>query len=444
MRELVLGSPWATLFLRKLVENNEFRNKFINRYADEMNTRYLPTNVTSHFIGIYENMYDEMENHIDRWTESEPWVTEESVYQFVDNMNNFAANRQPEAKYHILNQFDLDSYHEIVLFNETPELGYVILNNNLKIQDDEWSGDYFEDVPITLKAIAESGYEFSHWSGVVNSTDSEIEINISENSEIEAHFINSSGLNLVINEINYKSSDNFNPGDWVELYNPNQDDINITGWILKDNNDSNEFIFPESTYINGNDYLVIVRNSDDFSEFYPDIDSFVGEFDFGLSASGDAVRLFDSDLILHDEVYYESTSPWPPLSNGDGYTLELIDPSYDNSIPASWSNINYHGSPDAINSATASINEEDLLFTRVYPNPFVESLYILLDLETSDFVTINIFDLKGSLVDNIHSGILNSGMQRINKNLEKLTQGIYILKIKTRSGITQTEKIIKF
>ena len=157
-----------------------------------------------------------------------------------------------------------------------------------------------------MKAIAESGYEFSHWSGVVNSTDSEIEINISENSEIEAHFINSSGLNLVINEINYKSSDNFNPGDWVELYNPNQDDINLTGWILKDNNDSNEFIFPESTYINGNDYLVIVRNSDDFSEFYPDIDSFVGEFDFGLSASGDAVRLFDSDLILHDEVYYLS------------------------------------------------------------------------------------------------------------------------------------------
>ena len=31
-----------------------------------------------------------------------------------------------------------------------------------------------------------------------------------------------------------------------------------------------------------------------------------------------------------------------------------------------------------------------------------------------------------------------------NKNLEKLTQGIYILKIKTTSGITQTEKIIKF
>ena len=75
---------WATLFIRKLVQNITFRNKFINRYADEMNTRYLPTNVTSHFIDIYENMYDEMSSHIERWNESEPWVSQETVYQFVD------------------------------------------------------------------------------------------------------------------------------------------------------------------------------------------------------------------------------------------------------------------------------------------------------------------------------------------------------------------------
>ena len=435
---------WATLFFRKLMQNEEFRHKFINRFADEMNTRFLPSNVTDHFLEIHDNMYNEMLNHIDRWIQSEPWVNVNTVYQFVDNMNNFAINRQPEAKQHILNSFDLDEYHEVVLFNNQPNMGFIKLNNNLKIQEEEWSGDYFQDVPITLKAIADPGYEFSHWTGYVNSTESEIEVNISESSEIQAHFINSSGLNLVINEINFKSSDDFNPGDWVELYNPNQDDINISGWILKDNNDSNEFIFPDGTIISGYNYLVIVRNSDDFSELYPEIDYFIGEFDFGLSASGDAVRLFDSDLIIHDEVYYESTSPWPTLSDGDGYTLELINPSYDNSLPSSWSNINYHGSPDAVNSATASVSEEDLMYTRVYPNPFVESLYILFELNVSDFVTVDIYDLKGSLVNNLFSGILNSGMNRINKNLEKLTKGIYILKIKTRSGVTQTEKIIKF
>ena len=124
--------------------------------------------------------------------------------------------------------------------------------------------------------------------------------------------------------------------------------------------------------------------------------------------------------------------------------MELIDPSYDNSLPSSWSNINFHGSPDAINSATASINEEDLFFTRVYPNPFIETLHILLELKISDFVTIDIFDLKGTLVKNIYSGRMNSGIQRIYKNLEKLNTGFYILKINTASGISHTEKIIKY
>ena len=62
----------------------------------------------------------------------------------------------------------------------------------------------------------------------------------------------------------------------------------------------------------------------------------------------------------------------------------------------------------------------------------------------SEFVTIDVYDLKGALIHNIHSGVLNSGIQRINKNLDKLNTGIYILKINTASGISKTEKIIKY
>ena len=436
--------PGATLFLRKLTRNDQFKIKFINRFADEMNSRYLPSNVTSHFLEIYYNIYDELSNHIDRWSESQPWADLNSVYYYVDNMNNFAINRQPEVKLHILDHFSLNSYNEIILVNDEPEKGHIIINNNLKVRVNEWSGDYFEDIPITLRAVAEEGYEFSHWSGDIDSSEIEIQINVNQITNIEAHFSNASTLNIVINEINYKSSENFDPGDWIELFNPNADAIDISGWILKDNNDNNQYLFPQGTFINGEDYLVIVRNSDNFLQFYPEIDSFIGEFGFGLSSSEDAVRLFDSDLIIQDEVYYSSSSPWPPLANGQGYTLELIDPSYDNSLAQSWSNINYHGSPDSINSTTASLDDEDLFYTRVYPNPFFQTLFILLELDLSEFVTIDIFDLKGSLVNNIHSGVLNSGIQRIDKNLEKLNAGIYILKIKTASGLSQTEKIIKF
>ena len=435
---------WATLFLRKLVQNIEFRNLFINRYADEMNTRYLATNVTSHFLSIYDNMYNEMLNHIDRWIDSEPWVNTGTVYQFVDNMNNFAINRQPFAKSHILEEFNLNDYHEVTLFNETPNFGFIILNDNLKIQEDEWSGDYFEDVPISLYAIAESGYEFSHWSGLIDSTSQQIQVNINDNSEIQAHFVPSSGLNLVINEINYKSPDDFDTGDWIELYNPNPDDIDISGWVLKDNNDSNQFVFPQNTTIQGNGYLVVVRNSEDFTSFYPEISSIIGEFDFGLSSSGDSVRLFNSDLIIHDEVNYGVTSPWPDLPNGGGYTLELIDPNLDNLLPESWSNINFHGSPNAINSATASINEESELFTRIYPNPVVSNLYFIIEQKNTEITEIKITDLNGRLVKTVFKGNLVSGVHRFTENLSMLSSGIYILNFSTTSGLNQSHKLVKF
>ena len=48
---------------------------------------------------------------------------------------------------------------------------------------------------------------------------------------------------LAINEINYKSSDDFDPGDWIEIYNPNESSINLSNWVLKDDNDSTHLFF---------------------------------------------------------------------------------------------------------------------------------------------------------------------------------------------------------
>ena len=34
----------------------------------------------------------------------------------------------------------------------------------------------------------------------------------------------------------------FNAEDWVEFYNANDDSVNISGWVFKDENDNDEFI----------------------------------------------------------------------------------------------------------------------------------------------------------------------------------------------------------
>ena len=79
-------------------------------------------------------------------------------------MKNFAINRHPIVKEHIKQQFGLPNFHPLNITNLDTSEGFVEVNENLSIQEDSWTGDYFETVPVKLTAIAEFGYEFSHWS----------------------------------------------------------------------------------------------------------------------------------------------------------------------------------------------------------------------------------------------------------------------------------------
>ena len=434
------NAPWATFMLRNLIQNTEFRNKFVNRYADEINTRFLGSNVVQHFNDIYDRIIEEVPDHMQRWN------SDDDPYNYVEYMINFAVNRPEYAKEHILSELDLPNYHKVSIDNPTPDIGFVKVNNNLKIQELTWNGDYFEEVPITLKAIPEFGYTFSHWSGATDSTEEEITLDVNGDKFIEAYFVEDqtpTDLNIVINEINYKSSDDFNSDDWIELYNPNDYSIDVSNWIFTDDNDANTYVFPENTIIQEESYLVVVKDIGDFSNSFAEISNYIGEFDFGLSSSSDAIRIFNSEMVIQDEVYYTSSFPWPNLGNGDGYTLELISPSLDNSLPESWTNFNQYGSPNQVNSPTASINNIEQINAVLWPNPVGNSLNITLNIDYSAKYTIDLFDLKGVNLKTIFSGNLGLGDININYRTDNLSSGVYIIKIISNNGINKMIKFIK-
>jgi hypothetical protein len=79
----------------------------------------------------------------------------------------------------------------------------------------------------------------------------------------------------------------------------------------------------------------------------------VGNFEFGLGGGGERIRLFNSDELLINEVEYDDASPWPTEPDGNGPTLELIHPSFDNSSGANWSYSIDNGTPGAENSVYA-------------------------------------------------------------------------------------------
>ena len=155
---------------------------------------------------------------------------------------------------------------------------------------------------------------------------------------------------VVINEINYNSSDAFDPDDWVEIYNGNSDVMDLSSWVLKDDDDDHFFTLPSNTFLQPYQYLILCRDTVKFRALFPEVISYYGGMDFGLGGGGDYVRLFDANGSMVDMVEYDDDDPWPTLSDGSGPTLELRHPSLDNSLWENWSASIGNGTPGAINS----------------------------------------------------------------------------------------------
>jgi hypothetical protein len=235
---------------------------------------------------------------------------------------------------------------------------------------------------------------------------------------------------MVINEINYRSIDSFNPDDWIELYNPESTAKDISNWKIKDDNDSHVFVIPEGTQVEANGYLVVVKDEADFAAAFPGT-PYIGELGFGFGGS-DEVRLYSSDDKLIDEVKYESESPWPTCAYETGNTLELISPDLDNSLPESWSCINENGSPNAVNSSNLYIENIAYSLTNIFPNPVKNTLYISGD---SNNYNIKVYSLLGQIV------ITDYNVNEV--DVSSLTKGIYIIKINDEN-FTTTKRFIKF
>ncbi len=177
--------PWSTLLFRKLMENSQFRNQFINQFADEFNGRFKASRVRQHIDAIANLMEPEMENHFQRWGEGK---TANEWQSAVGVLRNFGDNRLSPLKEYIRNYFGLSGMYQLNIAINNPAAGSVELNS-LLLSSANWQGEYFDDVPVSLTAVANEGYVFSRWQGDINTANSSVELSRSSNTSLEAVFI---------------------------------------------------------------------------------------------------------------------------------------------------------------------------------------------------------------------------------------------------------------
>lgn len=188
-------SNLPTLLIRRLLENDQYRDYFVTRFADLLNTTFKESRVLE-IVDQYEAVYGpEIEENGKRWSNyalnSQDWEED------VDNIKEFALNRPEFQRTHLIEKFDLDKEVDLVVNVSNDAAGYVHLNtidllpstDGIEESTYPWLGVYFKNLPVDLKAIPKEGYVFSHWSGASDSTDPEISLTLTNDTYIKAHFI---------------------------------------------------------------------------------------------------------------------------------------------------------------------------------------------------------------------------------------------------------------
>jgi len=435
--------PWGTYLLRTLLTNNSFKSEFINRFADRLNYDFEPTRVKHIIDSLKSNIADEMPYHIARWNH---------IPNFNANLNNmktFATYRPNYLRGFINERFALDGTVYLTVDVSDVTRGYIQVSS-LRIRDGfPWTGKYFKSNPVRVTAISNPGYEFSHWEGI-DSVKPSILLNIPLSGlNLKAVFQKSvkEYNSIVINEINYKSPEDHDCGDWVELFNSTSGPVDLSGWVFKDADDTHKFVITSGTVIQANQYLVLYESEDKFRAFYPGLTSAMGQFGFGLSETEDVVRLFDSSDQLIDSLYFMNDDSWPKIGDNEGSTLSLIDPYKNNERYYWWETSENYGTPGRQNDNYNDIKyskPELNLSASVYPNPFNRQAIIRWRVTKPTHVIISVYDFKGMQIQLLQEGTYPPGTFETVWNAgEQTVPGLYFVQICDEEGQTTMLKLVK-
>jgi len=320
--------------MNELVDNTDFRNYFINRYADLMNY-YFTWEIVENLIDVNA---DEIEAEIPaqygRWGAPSVGAWNSGVNELKD----FFEPRVGFQRNEIENYFDLNDQVTITLEVNPPGAGYIKISTIVP-ENLPWSGVYFDGVPVTVTAIPNPGFTFSNWSDnpfITDATALSFNNNFTDNTTFTANFTGVADFGIVISEVNYNSNTFVNSGDWIELYNPTAVDIVLTAYQIGNKEFYTNYKIADNVVLPAGGYLVVAENLAQFSAIYPDVTNVVGDMVFNFSNDGDSIVLRNPVGQLITGFAFEDKFPWPATADGFGRTMEFDFTINEPASPTSW------------------------------------------------------------------------------------------------------------
>ena len=144
---------------------------------------------------------------------------------------------------------------------------------------------------------------------------------------------------VVINEIMYHPLSAEQKEKFVEILNVGGQEILLGGWRMAGDV---SFSFVSTVTLLPGEYLVVAADAKWLVSRYPGTRA-LGNFEGLTSTGGQEVALRTPEGVIADYVDFKDNDPWPILPDGEGPSLELINPYDDNDFGRNWAD----GSPSS-------------------------------------------------------------------------------------------------
>ncbi|MCK4749203.1 MAG: CotH kinase family protein, partial [Bacteroidales bacterium] len=165
--------PWSTYLFRRLLENEEFKHEFMQRFAIHSSTHFSRDRLHRFIDELQAELAPEIPRHIERWggqktnLPDNTWVSPvfESVSQWEANvqvMHDFTDTRHEMAMKHVNDYFGLSGFTGLETHIKPAGAGSIKIGETI-LQDNAFSGEFTTGEVLSLTCLREPGYRFSHW-----------------------------------------------------------------------------------------------------------------------------------------------------------------------------------------------------------------------------------------------------------------------------------------
>src|SRR5687768_10911458 len=136
---------------------------------------------------------------------------------------------------------------------------------------------------------------------------------------------------ILINEIHYDPPIKTELTEFIELHNSGTTGVDLSGWSFTA---GVNYTFPAGTSIAAGGYLVVAENPGAMQGKFGV--SAVGPWEGLLANDGETITLRNAQGQIEDEVDYQLGFPWPTVGDLPGYSIELVNPAFDNDLGGNW------------------------------------------------------------------------------------------------------------